>query len=321
MERRCKNGLSSVALAGIFRGVGRLREKQTGNEVILPAVCLVGRGAHCIVRLENADVSIEHASLRWVKDHWELRDLGSKNGTFKHGVRLSAGLAVPVARNESLRFGPHEWALVDVDAPTAVAVNLETGQNRIASGGYLCLPDETEPLAAVFRDASGQWVVEDETHQRPARHGDLILCDGQPWRVFVPDGAFGTEESEGNQPVATTLHFGVSQNEEQVEVAVAVGNTNVALPPRAFHYVLLTLARIKQRALEDGIDPERSGWVHVSELARLLRSDATYVNLCVHRLRRQLAELGIPPAIPVIQRRQTQGELRLGPVSIEIRRL
>jgi pSer/pThr/pTyr-binding forkhead associated (FHA) protein len=47
-----------------------------------PSEALIGRSTMCTLQIDAADVSKEHASLRWVGDGWELRDLGSRNGTF-----------------------------------------------------------------------------------------------------------------------------------------------------------------------------------------------------------------------------------------------
>lgn len=313
----------SLAIEPANMGVmGTLKESATGVEVLLPTSCLIGRGAHAVIRLDRLEVSNEHATLRWVSDHWEVRDLGSKNGTFKADLRLAPGGATPLALNDRVRFGnDSEWYLSDVSAPTMLALNLTTGATLCAASECLCLPNERDPVLSAFRDVSGHWVLETDTEQRAVSHGEVVICDGEQWKLLLPDGVTDTAESRAAQASRVGLRFGVSSDEEHVALEVDLGATVTALPARTHHYLLLTLARLKQGDLEAGVAASDAGWVHVDKLARMLGNDSSYVNLCVHRLRRQLVDHGLSPAVAFIERRQTQGQLRLGPVAVEIARL
>ncbi|HSR64830.1 MAG TPA: FHA domain-containing protein, partial [Xanthomonadaceae bacterium] len=48
----------------------------------------VGRAAEAGLRLDHPSVSRAHAELRFDGAHWELRCLGSKNGSFVDGIRV-----------------------------------------------------------------------------------------------------------------------------------------------------------------------------------------------------------------------------------------
>ncbi|MEO1336418.1 MAG: FHA domain-containing protein, partial [Myxococcota bacterium] len=68
--------------------VARLRRIKSGETLVLAAQCLVGRSAACQIRLDDRYVSSEHAKLVWTGSKWQVRDLGSRNGTFVDGRRV-----------------------------------------------------------------------------------------------------------------------------------------------------------------------------------------------------------------------------------------
>jgi len=49
------------------------------------AQAIIGRGADCHVRLDEPNISRHHAELFWLRVQYEIRDLGSTNGTFVNG--------------------------------------------------------------------------------------------------------------------------------------------------------------------------------------------------------------------------------------------
>jgi len=61
---------------------GRVMELQNGENV-------VGRSVECRVRLESTDVSRRHARIMINDDEATIEDLGSTNGTFVNGARLT----------------------------------------------------------------------------------------------------------------------------------------------------------------------------------------------------------------------------------------
>jgi hypothetical protein len=58
----------------------------------------IGRGADAGFRIDHASISRKHARLVWENDGWQLRDEGSKNGSFVDGERI-----------ESSRLGEQRW--------------------------------------------------------------------------------------------------------------------------------------------------------------------------------------------------------------------
>jgi pSer/pThr/pTyr-binding forkhead associated (FHA) protein len=104
--------------------VATLVEAATSDRRLLEAEHFVGRGSSCALCISHRYVSAQHAVLRWSGDHWTVKDLGSRNGTFVDGVRLRAGEELPLRVGSRLAFGKRddEWRLDDAGAPASMAV-------------------------------------------------------------------------------------------------------------------------------------------------------------------------------------------------------
>ena len=63
---------------------------------------VIGRAADAGLRLDHSSVSREHAELAFRDGVWRMRDLGSKNGSFLHGGRITDAA---LGRECWLRFG------------------------------------------------------------------------------------------------------------------------------------------------------------------------------------------------------------------------
>ncbi|MFT3771199.1 MAG: hypothetical protein QM820_37770 [Minicystis sp.] len=109
----------------------------------------------------------------------------------------------------------------------------------------------------------------------------------------------------------------MSRDEEHVDVTVIHEGRETALAPRAYHYLLVTLARAR---LDDrDAPPAERGWVDREALCRMLATDRVRLNNDVFRLRKQLAALGIHGAADIIARRADAGQLRLGIERVDVR--
>jgi hypothetical protein len=298
--------------------------KQTGFDegINLGSRCLLGRHPACDVRLDNPRISGEHASLHWVSDRWELRDLGSRNGTFVEGRRLSAGERMALERGATFTLGTDDaFTLADDGPPVASARHAKTGALRVASGGLLVLPDEERPEVSFFEDANGVWVVEDGDGTRPVADRDIVIADGEGWILDLPSAAPATVEASAYLPTleSISLRFAVSRDEEHVELTVEHAGKTTVLPSRSHYYLLLTLARA--RLADQTSSPAERGWVDRELLCQMLATDARKLNVDVFRVRRQLASLGIHGAAGIVARRPGTGQLRLGTDRIEVAKL
>ncbi|HEY3253523.1 MAG TPA: FHA domain-containing protein, partial [Polyangiaceae bacterium] len=99
--------------------------EQAGTQrVVLESECIVGRSPRCSLRIENAMISAVHACVRWTPDGWQVRDLGSRNGTFLNGARITSSDGAAVRRGDKLAFGTLDvvWELLDETPPEPMAV-------------------------------------------------------------------------------------------------------------------------------------------------------------------------------------------------------
>lgn len=125
-------------------------------------VIRIGRGESMDVVIDNVSVSRRHAEIREESGAWLLRDLGSSNGTFLNGERLTADQ--PLKPGDEISFGKFSILFERVLAePVPVpAAEAPAALRAVAeSGGTLHLrPEEVERLhrsAALRRQAQLQW--------------------------------------------------------------------------------------------------------------------------------------------------------------------
>ncbi len=80
----------------------------------------IGRDAGCAIVLDELGVSSEHASVKALEDVAEIRDLGSRDGTFVNGDRISRRTLLEVG--DEFQIGSSVFAVVPVTPATAVTV-------------------------------------------------------------------------------------------------------------------------------------------------------------------------------------------------------
>jgi hypothetical protein len=307
---------------GIVLAVGLLRRKGFDETFLLGSRCLIGRNATCDLRIDDARVSAEHAVIHHSGSGWELRDLGSLNGTFVNKRRVK-GERVYLSLGSVFAVGGRDlkFELVDDSAPVASARHIKTGAVRTATNGLLVLPNEEYPAFTIFESPNGRWIAESPNASREVSHREVLIVDSEGWRLDLPVLAAGTLDVAARGPKldAIALRFAVSRDEEHIEVVVIHQGIEKTLPTRNFHYLLLTLARAWIKDVH--ATPRDRGWVDRELLCRMLRSDATKLNMEIFRAREQLGDLNIHGAAGLVERRAGTGELRLGVDRVEVVKL
>jgi hypothetical protein len=305
--------------------MGTLDRPATSESVVLRSRFLVGRSAACDLRVDDPRVSGEHAALRWTGIHWEVRDLGSKNGTFVGERRLAPTERAPLMAGESFVLGGRAapapvFTLTDASAPIASARHAQSGLARLASGGLIALPDDDHPDVSVVEGWDGRWVVEAEGAPRHVADRETILVGGEAWILDLPHRTSSTLEADSTIPTLDNiaLRFVVSPDEEHVNLTVVCPTREIDVPERSHHYLLVTLARARLAAA-DAPAAER-GFLDRDELCRMLATDELRLNVDVCRARKQFAALGIQGAASIVARRPGTGRIRLGVENVDVRR-
>jgi len=93
----------------------------TSREIQLKPETVLGRQAECDVLLTEGHTSRRHARLVQAEDGYWLEDLGSSNGTFINGNRISG--RVKVTSGDRLRFDIEEYDFRVPALPAAVALD------------------------------------------------------------------------------------------------------------------------------------------------------------------------------------------------------
>jgi len=289
---------------------------------LLPRM-LVGRAPGCDLRIDDSRVSSRHAELRWTPSGWQIKDLGSRNGTKLDGRPLPQGQWRSLAGGAILTFGcvEAEWRALDVSPPRLPMAAPALGGPVIeAAGGVLLLPDARRPRACV-RQRGEHWLIERGEAEQTLRSEDLVSVGEETYRIFLPAAGSSTLDV-GDKAILglISLEFSVSLDEEHVHLLARHGGRAIDLEVRAHHYLLLTLARLRLEDRRRGIAPGEEGWVYRDELMRMLGVDRTRLNIDVFRARRQLAEAGVEEAALLVERRQSTQQLRIGVVRLEVER-
>jgi pSer/pThr/pTyr-binding forkhead associated (FHA) protein len=90
---------------------------RAGEEVpVRLPVVHIGSGAQNEIVLPDDSISAVHARLEYDDGGWRLTDLGSTNGTFVEGVRLTPEVPTPLAYGSAVRLGGVRLGFHEVEA-------------------------------------------------------------------------------------------------------------------------------------------------------------------------------------------------------------
>jgi hypothetical protein len=299
-----------------------LKRRATGELYKLTCRYVVGRSPASNLCVTSRLASNTHAEILWSGSSWELRDLGSRNCTYLGARRLERGERAIIRRGSRIAFGDAEdlFELVDDEPPSATAVS-DDGHRLEAEDGLLILPDAEHPVFTIFDEGGSNWVAEssDGARQRLSP-GDTLKIDGQRWCIELPVVSERTWQPGSAQMALRRLsmRFGVSRDEEHVELTLIQDNQVVELPSRTHYYLLLTLARARLDAQEEHVPEAEAGWVYVSDLLDMLKTNENTLNVAICRARKDLARAEVLGATDLVERHPVTRRLRLGVRNIEI---
>lgn len=287
----------------------------------------IGRSVRSGLCIADRRVSSQHAVIRWTGVSWEVKDLGSRNGTFVDGERLKRGEGSPIRKGATLAFGNQNerWELMDDSPPAAMMVPLNGGEPIYLEHDLLALPSAEDPQFTVYCGADGNWFVEGEGMSSPItlQSRQQIDLGGNIWRFSAPEQIWQTSLSDDPawEIGAIRLRFTVSRDEEHVQVTLLAGDEYVDLDPRTRHYLLLTLARRRLEDSEQGLPEAECGWVNHEDLAHDPSMAGSQLNIDVFRIRGEFARMNVLGAAKIIERRPRAKQLRIGTGRIDISRI
>ncbi len=293
---------------------------ESGREFIPGSSCLVGRSATSQLVVSSAWVSGQHATLRWNGRSWEVRDLGSKNGTYVHGRRIEPGEWIALTAGDRIGFGRTDegWLLEEDEPPQALAW---LGDKMItAVDDLLMLPGPDDPELCVYRNEAGIWVAEAGDEIVPVRDGERVHTHGRAYRLELPQVLAETRDMRASTLAQSQFVFHVSRDLEHIDLDVVVGSREVRLPHRAHHELLLTLAEARiEDATADATPDSEHGWRYQDDIARMLRIPPGHFNMTIYRARQQFRKHGFDDSDAVFERRRGSGQLRIGIGRIVVR--
>jgi FHA domain-containing protein len=310
--------------------MGAIREIATGQTRVLEPEHFVGRmsAPKCSQTLSHPQVSGLHAVLRWTGQGWELKDLNSTNGTYLDGRRIHPTGALKVGKGSRIGFGSRaeQWEIVDAGAPEVMAIPLDGGDPARLDGEMIPLPSSDDPSATIYHTLDGGWVLEQSDEPvMPIVNAQVFDAVGRLWRFCCSDLSQTTLAAASSRTGLAEidveqvhLSFEVSRDEEYVHIQATHRGRPIDLGARAFHYLLLTLARRRIDDAKEGFPDTSCGWIDVDELARDPSMAPPRLNIDVFRIRKQFERAGLLDAPKIIERRPRPRQLRIGTRSLSI---
>jgi hypothetical protein len=153
--------------------------------------------------------------------------------------------------------------------------------------------------------------------RRVLSQGDVVTFGGADSWILVDDCP--PENAGIQQTVQATfaledagLEFHLSQDEENLDLVLVASSGRLVVPPRAFHFLLLALARARLSDGQRGVVPTEQGYLYSNDLIPILYSDLQKLNVNIHRARKQLDALGARDANALFERRVASNQIRLG---------
>jgi hypothetical protein len=297
--------------------MGRIRELDSEKSCLLEPEHVVGRRSTCALQLDRRYVSGQHAAVRWNGDGWDVRDLGSRNGTFLDGVRLRAGEQHPVPLGSRLAFGKleHAWEMVDDSPPRVMAVPLDGGEPVFVDGDLLVLPSTDDPAVTIYPNTEGQWVLEEPQLITEIKNLQVFEVAHRKWRFACAEPQYRTSLADPLLELEVRhleLAFSVSKDEEHIHLRVVCAGRAFDLGARAHNYLLLILARRRIADVGEGLPETSCGWIYQEDFPHDPSMESGRLNLDVLRIRQQFSALGVVDAASIIERRPRTRQLRIG---------
>jgi hypothetical protein len=268
---------------------------------LLPPVALLGRDPSSDLVLPAARSSGRHAEIRarTSGSGWDIRDLGSSNGTRLDGEVLVAGLWVPLRVGSEIVLGDRDerWTVIDLLPPGPCLFDPATGEVVQPEDGRL----GERLIYDLEREA---WCIEDE----PVEAGALL--DGYELHLPPTDRAMLTTLPARIELSRARLRIVASRDLDRIDLHLDDGPVRVSFPGKAWAIALYVLALERQADRDDG-------WMEVGRLARRCGLNRRVLDVYLLRAREQFVKDGVGNGEGVIEVRRGARRLGVPNVSVE----
>ncbi len=280
-----------------------LIELETDKVVYLHAHHSFGRFQYSVDTLVvDPSVSKIHTIVEWQGNNWQVRDL-SRNGTWLNGKRLEKEQSEVLHCNDVITFPGNNakgFRVANLDKPQDLLLVLsamgEPTERSIELSSYNLIPEENPEIAVFSQRDSGMWCF--ERLDGPMVDHTIIIEHDQ-----VSDSTNTYQLHLSRLEAATTLRevastrledlnfvFHLTLDEESAELLIKGPHEEVDLCERCHHYLTLNLARYKAQDAANGVHELSQGWVDTEVIAKDLGIDSRYLNIQIHRARKQFSD-------------------------------
>ncbi|KPH65653.1 hypothetical protein AMS58_04875 [Pseudoalteromonas porphyrae] len=285
--------------------MAHLIDKRTNDYCFLYAHHTFGRYQYSVDTLvSDPSVSKIHTIIEWVNGKWFIRDL-SLNGTWLNNKRLVKDEPKLLCIGDKIYFSGNSettYVVKNLAAPADQLIRLDEYNKKttdvISLSHYHLVPEHNPDHVVVFENSSGQWHLEsldDATQDDPEvlQDNHIITLGDSRWMFLSSHIDDVTQMSSVPQLYINDLefHFNLSLDEEISELTIKYNNKEIDLHARCHHYLTLNLARYRAEDAQRGVTPANQGWVETDRLVKDLGVDMRYLNIQIHRARKQFSEV------------------------------
>ncbi len=284
-----------------------LINKNTSEYCFLYAHHSFGRFQYSVDTLVN-DLSVSkiHTIIEWLNGKWYIKDL-SLNGTWLNHKRLSKDESEELSIGDKIYFAGNSettYVVKDLSAPADQLIKLDAENNATAESlklnHYHLLPESKPDSAVIYNKESGQWLFEsledgELISQEVLQDQSVVTLGDENWMFLSSHLEVATQMSSVPQLYISDLDFifNLSLDEETSELKIQhhINNKDFDLHVRCHHYLTLNLARYRAQDAKKGVLPANQGWVNTEQLVKDLGVDMRYLNIQIHRARKQFSEV------------------------------
>jgi hypothetical protein len=263
----------------------------------------VGSDRHNTLHIQHGSVSRSHAELRLRADGWEIKDAGSRNGTWVDGRRVDASTPERLSAGSEVIFGDATagaWRLEEDGEELIVAVR--TSDHELVAGSQGMLQVDTPEGGWTVLSDGDQWKLIDHEGEQVAYDG-MVIEPGGPWLLHLPETR-STQWIRGWSVRSCTLVFEQSADGEHHRLVLRQEGRELDLGFRTLWGVLWRLA--DERAGNSASE----GWIATADLAEMLGiAQLNRLEVYLTRIRQELLRVHVFDSHLLIESRR--GERRI----------